>query len=143
MEVSPWVANYVLSVIIDNSEIWREGIVVKERNRRIPVEINCWLCGVDGASCVTTLDLSETGVYVASSDPLPEGRVISLQVYTPFAAGSIVLKAQVIWSRTEPEGGMGLRFLEMNDKIRIILRETALLLRTRKMASQKMLTGHR
>jgi hypothetical protein len=141
--ISPGVAKFVIPVIIDNSEIRIEGTVIKERNRRVSVEINCWLRGVDGASCVTTLDLSETGVSVASSDPLPEGRVISLQVYTPFAADSIVLKAEVVWSRTDPEGGMGLRFLEMNEKIRIILMETALLLRTHKMASQKMVAGHR
>ena len=116
--------------------------MIKKRKRRIPVEINCWLRGVDGASCVTAVDLSETGVSVASSDPLPEGRVICLQVYTPFAADSIVLKAEVVWSRTEPEGGMGLRFLEMNEKIRILLRETALLQRTCKMASQKKVSGH-
>jgi len=115
--------------------------VIKERNRRIPVKISCWLEGADGASCVTTYDLSETGVSVVSSDPLPEGRVINLQVYTPFAADSIILKAEVIWSRTEPEGGMGLRFLEMDEKIRRLLRETALLLRMRERASQKMVTG--
>jgi hypothetical protein len=136
LEISPRVAKYVLPVIIENINIGGEWIMIKHRNKRIPVEINCWLCGVDGASCVTTLDLSETGASVVSSDPLPEGRVIVLQVYTPFAADSIVLKAEVVWSRTEPKGEMGLRFLEMDEKIRIILRETALLLRMREMTSQ-------
>lgn len=115
--------------------------MIKERSRRIPVEISCWLEGADGVSCVTTFDFSETGVSLLSSDPLPEGRVLSLQVYTPFAAEAIALKAEVVWSRTEPEGGMGLRFLDMDENIRSVLRGTVRLLRMREKASQKMVTG--
>jgi c-di-GMP-binding flagellar brake protein YcgR len=115
--------------------------VIKERNKRIPIEISCWLEGADGVSSVTTYDLSETGVSVLSSDPLPEGRVVSLRVFTPFAAEAIALKAEVVWSRTEPEGGMGLRFLNMDENIRSVLRGTVHLLRMRVKASQKMVTG--
>lgn len=111
--------------------------MIKERCKRIPVEISCWLEGADDVCCVTTFDLSETGASVLSSDPLPEGRVVSMRVYTPFAAEAITLKAEVVWSRIEPEGGMGLRFLNMDENIRNVLRETVRLLRMREKASQK------
>ena len=112
--------------------------MLRERNRRIPVEISCWLEGTDDVSCVTTYDFSETGVSVLSSHPLPEGRVIGLRIYTPFAAEAVALQAEVVWSRTEPEGGMGLRFLNMNEDIRTILKGTVRLLRMRQNASRKI-----
>jgi len=105
--------------------------VIKERSGRIQVDISCWLEGSEGVSCVTTLDLSDTGLSMVSSDPLPEGRIVSLRFFTPFAAEPIALNAEVVWSRTEPEGGMGLKFLDMDDKIKVVLRETARLLRLR------------
>lgn len=110
--------------------------MIKERSGRILVEISCWLEGVDGVSCVTTLDLSDTGLSMVSPDPLPEGRVVRLRFFTPFAAEPIALDAEVIWSRTEPEGAMGLRFLEMDEKIKTVLKETARLLRMRNYASR-------
>jgi len=112
--------------------------VIRERSRRIPVEISCWLDGRDGVSCVTTFDLSETGVSVLSSDPLPEGRVLSLKIFTPFAAEAVALQAEVVWSRTEPDGAMGLRFLDINENIRSVLRGTVRIVRMREKASQKM-----
>ena len=113
--------------------------MIKERCRRIPVEISCWLEGADGVSCVTTFDFSENGVSVLSSDPLPEGRVVRLRIFTPFAAEAVALEAEVVWSRTEPESGMGLRFLNMDENIRGILKGTVRLLRMREKASQKIL----
>jgi hypothetical protein len=129
------------AIIVKTVSIGSEGIVIRERNKRIPVEISCWLEGADGVSCVTTFDLSETGVSVLSCDPLPEGRVINLRMYTPFAAEAVALKAEVVWSRIEPEGGMGLRFLDMNESIRCVLKGTVRIMRMREMAAQKMVTG--
>jgi hypothetical protein len=103
--------------------------MIKERSRRIPVEMGCWLEGEGGVSCVTILDLSETGISVASSHPLPDGRIITLKVYTPFAAEAFSVKAEVVWSRTEPEGGMGLRFLDVDEKTRGVLKGMVQLMR--------------
>ena len=114
----------------------QEEIVIKERSGRMLVEISCWLEGPDGVSCVTTLDLSDTGLSMVCSDPLPEGRVVRLRFFTPFAAEAVALDAEVVWSRIDPEGAMGLRFLEVDEKSRTILKETARLLRMRKYASR-------
>ena len=115
--------------------------MMKERSRRIPVEMNCWLEGADGESCFTILDLSENGISVASSDPLPEGRVVTFRVYTPFAAEAVSLKAEVVWSRTEPDGGMGLKFLNIDEKIREVLIGMVNLLRKREKARHNKLSG--
>ena len=112
--------------------------MIKERGRRIPVEMSCWLEGGEGESCVTIFDLSENGISVKSSDPLPEGRIVIFKVYTPFAAEAVSLKAEVVWSRTEPEGGMGLRFLNMDEKVREVLKGMVSLLRRR----EKLLHGN-
>ena len=112
--------------------------MIRERSRRIPVEISCWLEGADGASCIPTYDLSDTGVSVLCHDPLPEGRVVRLQFFTPLAAEAVTVAAEVVWSRTEPEGGMGLRFLNMDEKARSVMRETVRLLRLREKAAHQL-----
>jgi uncharacterized protein (TIGR02266 family) len=105
--------------------------VIKYRNGRIPVEINCWLEGAEGMSCVTTYDLSDSGVSLLTPDPLPEERVVTLKFFTPFSAEPLTVKGEVVWSRMEPDGGMGVRFLDMDEEMRSILRRTANLLRRR------------
>jgi hypothetical protein len=111
--------------------------MIKERDRRIPVELSCWIEGDDSASCVPTYDLSDTGVSIQSDDPLPEGRVIRLQFVTPLAAEAVTVEARVVWSRIEPDGGMGLTFLNIDEKTRGVLRETARLLRLREKTARR------
>jgi c-di-GMP-binding flagellar brake protein YcgR len=112
--------------------------VIRERSRRIPVEISCWLERADDASCIPTYDLSDTGVSVACDDPLPEGRVVRLRFFTPLAAEAVTVAAEVVWSRTEPEGGMGLRFLNIDEKTRSVMRETVRLLQLREKAAHQL-----
>ena len=109
----------------------KESVVIKERNGRIAVEINCWLEGAEGMSCVTTYDLSDSGVSLLTPDPLPEERVVILKFFTPFSAEPVTVKGEVVWSRMEPEGGMGVRFLDMDEEMRSVLRRTANLLQRR------------
>lgn len=105
--------------------------MIKERNGRVNVDINCWLEVEDGTSCVTTFDLSDTGVSLRSSHLLPDGRIVTLKFFTPFSAEPVTLKGEVIWGRTEPEGVMGVRFVDIDEKTRGILKSTAHLLRAR------------
>jgi hypothetical protein len=111
--------------------------VIKKRDGRILVQTSCWIEGPEGFHCVTTFDLSDAGVSVICSQPLPEGRVVNLQFFTPFAAEAVEIEAEVVWSRTGLDGGMGLRFLNMDKKTKMILMETALLLQTRDKASRR------
>jgi hypothetical protein len=104
---------------------------MEKRNRRISVDINCWLEGREGMYCVSTFDLSETGVSVLCSDPVPEGRILTLKFFTPFSVEPITVQGEVIWSCTDPEARMGLRFIGMNEMTKGILKSTAQLLRTR------------
>ncbi len=115
--------------------------MIKERSKRIPVELSCWIEGESSASCLTIYDLSETGLSLVSSDPLPEGKAISLKVYTPFAAEAVTLRAEVVWSRTEPEAAMGLQFLDIDEKTRGILKGMVRLMRMQKKDLQKMVSG--
>jgi hypothetical protein len=100
----------------------------KERNGRVVVDINCWLELDEGICCVNTFDLSDTGVSLLSSHQFPEGRIVTLKFFTPFSAEPVTVKGEVIWCRTEPEGVMGIRFLDMDEKTGIILKSTAHLL---------------
>ncbi len=79
----------------------------------------------DGASCFDTFDLSESGVSVVTTAPLQVGRIVKLQFFTPLAASPLTIEAEVVWSRLDPEGGMGLRFLDMDEKTAGIIREFA------------------
>lgn len=96
---------------------------MEERScRRTPVEVGCWLVEMDGASCLYTFDISENGVSVITEDPLPVGQVVRLQFFTPRSARAVTLEAQVVWSRLEPEGGMGLKFINLDGERRGVLR---------------------
>jgi hypothetical protein len=105
--------------------------MIKERNGRITVEINCWLECAEGMSCVTTYDLSDSGVSLLTPDPVPEERIVTLKFFTPFSAEPVTVKGEVVWSRMEPVGGMGVRFLDMDEEMRSVLRRAANLLRVR------------
>ncbi len=88
----------------------------------MPVEVGCWLVEMDGASCLYTFDISESGVSVITEDPFPVGQVVTLQFFTPRSASAVTLEAQVVWSRLEPEGGMGLKFINLDGPGREVLR---------------------
>ncbi len=85
----------------------------------------------DEASCFDTFDLSESGVSVLTATPLPVGRIVKLQFFTPLAATPLTIAAEVVWSRLDPEGGMGFRFLDMDEKTARIVGEFARKLRKR------------
>jgi len=96
---------------------------VEERScRRTPVEAGCWLVEMDGASCLYTFDISEGGVSVVTEDPLPVGQVVRLQFFTSRSARAVTLEARVVWSRLEPEGAMGLKFINLDGEKRGVLR---------------------
>jgi len=104
---------------------------MQKRNWRVSVDINCWLEGREGMYCVSTFDLSETGVSVLCSDPAPEGKILDLKFFTPFSVEAITVRGEVVWSCTGPEARMGLRFLDMNEMTRNVLKTTMQLMRTR------------
>lgn len=96
------------------------------------MEVGCWLVELDGVSCVYTFDLSEEGVSVTTEHPFPVGQVVKLQFFTPHSASAVTLEAEVVWSRLEPEGGMGLKFINLDEGGRAILRDITFHLRQRK-----------
>jgi len=54
--------------------------------------------------------------------------VVTLKFFTPFSAEPLTVRGEVVWSRTEPEGRMGIRFLDIDEEISSVLRRTATLL---------------
>ncbi len=91
--------------------------------KRTPVRLGCWLVESDEAVCCGTFELSGTGVSVRCSDPPAVGRTVRLQFFTPLSAGPVTVEAEVIWSTVEPEGAMGLRFLDIDRGTMNVLRE--------------------
>jgi hypothetical protein len=102
--------------------------MIKERDGRLVVEINCWLEGEGGMSCFTTYDLSGSGVSLLTPDPLPEDKVVTLKFFTPFSAEPLTVRGEVVWSRTEPDGRMGIRFLDVDEEMSSLLKRTATML---------------
>ena len=89
----------------------------------MPARLGCWLVGTDELLCCGTFELSETGVSVRCSDPPAVGKVVRLQFYTPLSARAVTVEAEVVWSVLEPEGAMGLRFIDMDAGTMSVLRE--------------------
>lgn len=110
----------------------RKGSAVeRRREKRMPVRLGCWLVEKDGASCCQTFDLSDTGVSILASDPPAPGQSVILQFFTPLSAGAVTVEAEVVWSRLEPEGAMGLRFMSLDEATRNIIREFARMVQQR------------
>lgn len=99
-------------------------------HKRSPIQVGCWIVQDDGESCCcSTFDISDTGIAIATNTPLPVGQVLCLQLYTPHSASPLSLSAEVIWSRTEQDGAMGLRFLDLtaeeSEKLKEMTRQMA------------------
>lgn len=105
------------------------GRVVDRTSKRARLNIGCWLEDKEEVSCCHTFDLSETGVNVVTDDPLAMGKTVRLQFFTPLSAKAVTIDAEVVWSRLEPEGGMGLRFINLDDRTRAVIRELMRMLR--------------
>lgn len=95
----------------------------ERKSKRMPVTVGCWLVEVDGATCLYTFDLSAGGVAVITEDPFPVGQILSLQFYTTRSASAVTLEAEVVWSRLEPEGGMGLKFINLDAAGKTLVQE--------------------
>ncbi|SNB47765.1 PilZ domain-containing protein [Geobacter sp. DSM 9736] len=99
----------------------------------MPLGVGCWLVHMDEAACFDTLDVSGTGMSVLISSPLPIGRRVSLQFFTPDSAKPVPVAAEVVWTSLEDDqGSMGLRFLEMDEKTEKVVREFGRLLKLQK-----------
>lgn len=88
--------------------------------------MGCWIIGNDGASCCcSSFDISESGISFHTDEPLPPGRTVKLQFYTHTSSSALTVTAEVIWSRTDRDGAMGLRFTDISPEQLMLLKEMA------------------
>ena len=105
-------------------------------HKRSPIQIGCWIVQDDGESCCcSTFDISDAGIAIATDTPLPAGQTVCLQLYTPHSASPLSLVAEVIWSRSDHDGAMGLKFLDLTEEESSRLKEM-----TRQMAHRELNT---
>lgn len=96
------------------------------RHKRKQIHMGCWIIGNDGASCCcSSFDISESGISFKTDEPLPPGMVVTLQFYTHTSSSALTVTAEVIWSRTDRDGAMGLRFADISAKQLLLLKEMA------------------
>jgi hypothetical protein len=94
------------------------------RHKRKQIHIGCWILGEDGGcNCCSSFDLSDSGVSISTDEPLSVGQVVSLQFYTTRSAAPLTLSAEVVWSRIDPDGLMGLRFIDITQDDLSVLRD--------------------
>lgn len=96
----------------------------KRKDKRIPLDVGCWLVHVDEVSCFQTMDVSGTGMSVLISDPLPVGKQVEVQIFTAESADPVSVPAEVVWSAIEDDqGSMGLRFLNLDEPTGKVVKE--------------------
>lgn len=96
----------------------------KRKDKRVPLDVGCWLVHVDEVSCFHTLDVSGTGISVLISDPLPVGKQVDVQIFTAESAAPVSVPAEVVWSTVEDDqGSMGLRFLKLDEPTEKVVKE--------------------
>ncbi len=74
---------------------------------------------VDGIARCTTIDISEGGLYVCTTQPFEEHSVIDVKL--PLKGDTLRLKAEVQYC--QPGIGIGVRFIDLNDEQREKIRE--------------------
>ncbi|MBI3003408.1 MAG: TIGR02266 family protein [candidate division NC10 bacterium] len=91
-----------------------EAVVVTHEPRgspRAPVEVQ-----VDYETAVAdhSVNLSRSGIFVRTGEPVPRGETLTLRFHLPGVEGGFQVRGKVIWSNPEPGGtypqGMGIRF---------------------------------
>ncbi len=94
---------------------------------RVPVNLPASFDGLDGPAQGRILNLSETGLFLATDQLLPMDRSVTIRF--PLATGKdpIVVTCRVVWGNAGGEGqryfrGMGLQFLRMRPEEREELR---------------------
>lgn len=85
--------------------------------RRIPLDLPCWLIVDDEIVCYRSFDISATGIAVKCSRPFPAGTIVELQIFLPTSAKPASVTAKVVWGGEGEEGTMGLMFLEKDRSI--------------------------
>lgn len=96
----------------------------KRKDKRVPLGVGCWLVHMNEASCFHTLDVSGTGMSVLISNPLPVGKQVSVQFFTPESANPVSVPAEVVWSMVEDDqGSMGLKFLSLDEPTEKVVKE--------------------
>jgi len=94
---------------------------------RIPVKMPVEIAGDIPKKVMTSVNLSEGGLYLRTLNPLPEGELLHIRFTLPHDAESIELPAEVVrtfqlGTQFEVEPGMGLRFVDIPQEILLKLR---------------------
>lgn len=85
--------------------------ICRVRQKRISVDLACWVIVDDEVVCYQVSDISSTGISLQSARPLPQGKIVEIQMYIPSSACPVSVTARVV--RCE-EGVLGLMFIEQN-----------------------------
>lgn len=94
------------------------------RHKRTQVQMGCWIIGSDGVSCCcSSFDISETGISFRTDEPLPPGKMVTLQFYTHTSSSALTVTAEVIWSRADQDSAMGLRFAAISPEQLALLKQ--------------------
>jgi uncharacterized protein (TIGR02266 family) len=91
------------------------------RHHRFSARFRCW-CESDQVTVFTRVaNLSESGLFLQTSMPLPVGAVALVRFAGP---KSFEVRVRVIWAQRDPSQepvGMGLQFLELSEAHREII----------------------
>lgn len=129
----------MVPLMAHNRSAGERGFMEGRRHKRAEVQVGCWIARPDGElCCCSTFDISETGISLVASPPLPVGRVVSLQFYTPHSASALSISAEVVWSCIEHNGSMGLRFLDITAEKLKILKEMTHQTRHRELIADRL-----
>jgi len=96
------------------------------RHRRISLRTEVHLESVSNLYTGLSNNLSEGGVFVATADLLARGTVLDLEFSIPDGGPSIQTTGVVRWTREDGEDidgppGMGVQFVELDDRARVRL----------------------
>jgi len=92
---------------------------------RKPLNITVKIKDSDGRSEeYYTRDISRTGIFIYSENPMPTGQEVDLEFKLPYFDGVHIIRGLIIWHNTENQlTGFGVEFVESSESLRASIEE--------------------
>ena len=100
--------------------------IARRTNHRVLVHLEAQVAGRQVARMVQTFDISESGMFLRTGNPLPVGSLIAVRLSLPDDPRPVDAQAEVVrhaHREVETGQGMGVRFLDLRPESQERLRE--------------------
>jgi uncharacterized protein (TIGR02266 family) len=94
----------------------------KRRTPRAPIGVIVRIETDQGGRHYYSRNLSTGGTFLLAEEPLEEETLITLELFLPLVSTPVKAKGEVIWKQRQEPSGFAVKFTEISDNARKIIR---------------------